>query len=343
MKRIEYLDALRGWAIYLVILGHSIQQLNDNFYFLNDKVFSTIYSFHMPLFFFLSGLLFKNSLKQPFVIFVSKKLKQLIVPCIIWAVIFYLVNFIGTSIAFNKLTFDVNNLKKIIIPSQWPFWFLVELFKSYVLLYILFKITKNQFLTFILALILVFLMHSQGAQRFLLPFFIVGIMTKDHLHFFEKRLKLFLAGSLFFFTACLFFWKGSYTIYFSEFPEIYSIYTNKFSFKNYDIALFRYVIGLFGCYFWFCLFKFIFEKQMLKTPMSWFSKIGKETLGIYILQKSFLEIFLTQYIDFYFFNRWLTSLVILPIVSIVIIQIIMLVIDIINRNKIARLLLIGKE
>lgn len=343
MKRLEYIDALRGWAIFLVILGHCIQQFNDKFYFLHDRVFATIYSFHMPLFFFLSGLLFKNSLKQPISKFVSKKFLQLILPCLVWAFIFYLVSFIKTSLDSGTFNFEMDSFKKIFYPSLWPFWFLVELFKSYVILFILFKITKSQFLTFTLALILVFLMHSGGAQRFLLPFFLLGILTKDHMQFFEKRLKLLLISSSILFMTALLFWSGKFTIYFSEFPEVFSIYTKTFSFKNYDIALFRFVIGVLGTYFCFFFFKYLFDKKLATVAFAWFSKIGTETLGIYILQKSFLEMFLTNYIDFSFANKLITSIVILPVVSFVIIQIIMFVISIISRNKIARLFLIGKE
>ncbi|MCD9854165.1 acyltransferase family protein [Epilithonimonas sp. JDS] len=339
MKRLEYIDALRGWAIFTMILGHSIQQFNDTHCFLQDRVFSTIYAFHMPLFFFLSGLLFKNSLKQSPANFVKKKVIQLILPSIVWALIFYLVS----SLAAGTVDLDFKNIKKLVSPSSWPFWFLVELFKSYLLLFFLYKIFKNQAVVFIIALSVVFLIHSQSLQRFLIPFFMLGIMTKDYISFFEKHLKPLLIGFFALFLTLLFFWKGSYTIYFSEFPEVFSIYSHQFSLKNYDIALFRFVIGLVGCIFWFLLFKYINERQIIKAPMKWFTTIGKETLGIYIIQKSLLELFLTNYIDFYSVPNWITSLVILPIISIVIIQIIMFIIHLINRNKTARLLLIGKE
>lgn len=52
-NRLLYLDSLRGFAILLVVVGHLIQfNYNDG---LLNPVFNIIYSFHMPLFFFLSG------------------------------------------------------------------------------------------------------------------------------------------------------------------------------------------------------------------------------------------------------------------------------------------------
>ena len=54
-KRLDYIDKLRGFAIILVVLGH--------LYLPNTKegnlhpMAEMIYSFHMPLFFFISGYL----------------------------------------------------------------------------------------------------------------------------------------------------------------------------------------------------------------------------------------------------------------------------------------------
>ena len=51
-KRNEQIDVARGIAILLVILGHS-------FYSIEDPLNKIILSFHMPLFFFLSGIVAK--------------------------------------------------------------------------------------------------------------------------------------------------------------------------------------------------------------------------------------------------------------------------------------------
>ena len=52
-NRLIYLDALRGFAILLVVVGHLIQYNYQSA--LDDPIFNAIYSFHMPLFFFISG------------------------------------------------------------------------------------------------------------------------------------------------------------------------------------------------------------------------------------------------------------------------------------------------
>lgn len=52
-NRIAYIDALRGFAILLVIVGHLIQFNYSSG--IENPIFNIIYSFHMPLFFFISG------------------------------------------------------------------------------------------------------------------------------------------------------------------------------------------------------------------------------------------------------------------------------------------------
>ena len=47
--RLEWIDKAKGIGIILVILGHTICPPNIKFW---------LYSFHMPLFFFLSGYVF---------------------------------------------------------------------------------------------------------------------------------------------------------------------------------------------------------------------------------------------------------------------------------------------
>ena len=52
--RIEYIDTLKGIAIILVLIGHIIPHC---FGYTDDPIYRVIYSFHMPLFIFLSGFL----------------------------------------------------------------------------------------------------------------------------------------------------------------------------------------------------------------------------------------------------------------------------------------------
>ena len=72
-NRIVYIDALRGFAILLVIVGHLIQFNYSSG--IENPIFNIIYSFHMPLFFFISGYVHSFSKKYTPLSFIKKKSK----------------------------------------------------------------------------------------------------------------------------------------------------------------------------------------------------------------------------------------------------------------------------
>ena len=53
-NRNQFYDVMRGVAILLVVIGHGIQYGYSDYD--NNILFRIIYSFHMPLFMFISGL-----------------------------------------------------------------------------------------------------------------------------------------------------------------------------------------------------------------------------------------------------------------------------------------------
>ena len=52
-SRVKYIDAMRGCAILLVVIGHLVQRNVSGG--TSYPLFDLIYSFHMPLFFFICG------------------------------------------------------------------------------------------------------------------------------------------------------------------------------------------------------------------------------------------------------------------------------------------------
>src|SRR5436189_523053 len=66
-RRVDWVDYCRGLGIFYVVLGHVLRGLRQGA-ILGDSpwcqfVDSWLYSFHMPLFFFLSGLFIKRSIR----------------------------------------------------------------------------------------------------------------------------------------------------------------------------------------------------------------------------------------------------------------------------------------
>ena len=73
---------LRGLAILLVVVGHSIQWTDAGFD--ANPLFSFIYSFHMPLFFFISGVVGARGIRRPLLDQLRAKTLTLLVPFASW-------------------------------------------------------------------------------------------------------------------------------------------------------------------------------------------------------------------------------------------------------------------
>jgi polysaccharide biosynthesis protein PslL len=121
-KRIEYLDIARGIGILLVVLGH------NDFEAISLFVHQVIYSFHIPLFFFLSGYFINISI--PFFEFFKKRFHSLLKPFLFTIFLIYF-----TSISFEKMGFNtaITRIVKSLYGTghyiDWvQLWFLPELF-----------------------------------------------------------------------------------------------------------------------------------------------------------------------------------------------------------------------
>jgi fucose 4-O-acetylase-like acetyltransferase len=81
------IDAMKGVTIILVVLGHTLIYYIPQFGFF--FWWRVIYSFHMPLFFFLSGYLaYESSKKHKVSSLLSKRFNNLVVPFLSWYFLF---------------------------------------------------------------------------------------------------------------------------------------------------------------------------------------------------------------------------------------------------------------
>lgn len=135
VKRLPYLDFARVFVMYLVIFGHLL--LNDN-----TTIRPYIYSFHMPFFFLVSGMLHKDRGGIAW----KKYLKTLIVPYLFFNLIFFIlwplcwkIGIWGPSDKFNGnesfLAIYLDFFKDFFrnfyhgkLPYDGPTWFLIALF-----------------------------------------------------------------------------------------------------------------------------------------------------------------------------------------------------------------------
>ena len=142
-KRIDFIDVAKGIAIFLVVYGHTYDGRNLHLF---------IYSFHMPLFFFISGLLFKENKYANFILFVNKKAKTLLLPYMSFYIITYLYWFfierhyrpeynVSFEIPLIGLVYGTY-YGKYMSPNV-VLWFLTCLFVTETFLYFILKLFKN--------------------------------------------------------------------------------------------------------------------------------------------------------------------------------------------------------
>ena len=136
VKREKHLDIAKGLGIFLVVMGHSIPDAStsagiSNPYFV--ILFGLIYSFHMPLFFFISGLLTRSIAistdKGSFKLEVLRKLfNRLLVPYFFVGLCYLPFKLLLSS--FANTSYDLENLWKIFLGlnPDGELWFLYALF-----------------------------------------------------------------------------------------------------------------------------------------------------------------------------------------------------------------------
>ena len=91
-NRLKHLDIARGICIFFVVLGHAIIPSIRNNNKILEYIYKYIYSFHMPVFFIISGIIFENNVYKydSKLQFLKKKAKLLLVPYLTFSVITYI-------------------------------------------------------------------------------------------------------------------------------------------------------------------------------------------------------------------------------------------------------------
>ena len=146
-KRIVYFDMAKGVGIFLVVLGH-IEQAPK-------PLCIWIQSFHMPLFFILSGMLihYKGEAALPFSTLLFNKFQHIIVPYISFSFLYFLIDCV--RILFFSFTWKdliKNVFLSISFYGKSVLWFLPGLFFGELLFLLLLKKFHRHALNFSLIL-----------------------------------------------------------------------------------------------------------------------------------------------------------------------------------------------
>lgn len=274
MKKLLWIDNLRGFLILLVILGHCIQNTNPNYQ--SDILFRYIYSFHMPLFIFVSGYVsYKEKIEW---ISIRKRFFQLIIPFSVWTCL-SAISSLNVSVIFDDILHPEKGL-----------WFLWALFFISVINTLCCRISyktsaSEEVINIIAATVLIITMRKFSyfcyptiAKFFL--FYIGGFFIRKHSMFFARYRKSIITPSLFLFVISAYFFQWG------DIPSFMKVGVNSF----YGIV-YNTCVAAFAIVGFMALFQSYFDGHLI------ISKLGGVTLGMYAIHRPIMSLFPIGFIN----------------------------------------------
>ncbi len=187
-QRTDWVDYAKGIGIILVVYGHLLSSgfhaglaVPQHFFLLSD---SLVYSFHMPLFFFLAGLFAGQSCrKRGLKKFLVNKLEIIAYPYLIWSFLQASVELAFASQSFRGATYG----QLLAIPYlPWAqFWFLYALLAMYVA-FGMFSLLGKYFHVFLLITACVLFVRPINSEIMAMHgfstgflFFVIGALAKE--------------------------------------------------------------------------------------------------------------------------------------------------------------------
>lgn len=198
-KSNKLMSLMSLWGIILVVLGHSGFEetiVMDNLLGLHKY----IYSYHMPLFFFISGYLY--ALTNPDFAridplkFLKKKILRLYVPYVVLGLIIFCIKWGLSGLSHTERDFSVSNFFMMFIAPHWQsstmgyLWYIVTLYFLFVFVTIL-SVCKIDLRNIVVALLLIVLfwglklyapsaafmnLFNLSSLLWYTPFFIMGVL-----------------------------------------------------------------------------------------------------------------------------------------------------------------------
>lgn len=264
-NRILWVDALKAFAITIVVLGHCLQAIDAT-----SILYKYIYAFHMPLFMAISGYCsYKASVSFENI---KKRFLQLVIPFFAWPVVWYVVKMDFSGVADYYLTLPLN-------PDT-GLWFLYILFLISLVDYVRNKIqckindgplAKGRFMQYIyefsiisttIFLFLLYWLYKRiglpgnwmNFVALYYPYYMLGCVMRKHNEWLKKHL-------------C---WLGSVGLFVYFFATYFM-----------EASIWRPILainGILGAFFVFCRYCDREMPQLVKFT-------GMSTLGIYAVHQ----------------------------------------------------------
>lgn len=265
-----HFDNVKALLIFLVVFGHVIEPLRDIPLF--KSTYFIIYSFHMPLFIFMSGYFARantNGLKKLVKLFIKYE--------IIYALV-YAILFASSGIDTGGQTTNLSAISYILQPI-WVLWFLLSLICWRLLLIVYEKYPKT--LVILVAIVIGFnfipfnfRILSLGRTLSFFPYFILGYLAKKHKINYHN---IYRNKTFFFYFSILII--GFWTLFSASFNEelLYGT-TNIFDqdYSPFIVALFKVNTYLVAAATSIVVLNLVPRRETV------FSEIGVKTLPIFL-------------------------------------------------------------
>lgn len=205
-ERVLWIDTLKGLGIIAVVLGHSGYQ---NGYFM--------FFFHMPLFVFISGYLYKRNSSVPWSGVAKRRFRHLMIPYIVYMLLITLIissyNVIAGASFLEALSLDWKSMLlggSLLNGAYGVFWFVTCLFTVQILYDLLQRKVRSPWILGLIIIIFYGIAHweSTNYQHIFIPgnadvalfgiiFYALGHLFHEKDVFNKERLgRLLLLGSI---------------------------------------------------------------------------------------------------------------------------------------------------
>ena len=169
--RLEYMDLLKCFAIFSVLLGHATEQLSGGLFW-DHPLWEFIYSYHMPLFMFVCGFFFPSSLKRSYGEMALLKLRQLGIPSLTaFAIACGIMLAMGVTAIADLCELSFAGFMNCV-------WFLKCLLLCYLVMHPLCRWLRKDWAAALVATVLVILIPGTEVVNFnfMLPMFCLGML-----------------------------------------------------------------------------------------------------------------------------------------------------------------------
>lgn len=269
--RTHWVDYAKAIGIVLVVYGHVARGLDTAGMYSDRSLFllvdSVVYSFHMPLFFFLSGLFFYQTLeKRGFKGLVCSKFDVVIYPYLLWSIIQGL-----SEVVLSKYTnghVSLGDVFSLLWQPRAQFWFLYVLFLVFVLCSFVYAFVSKEYF-FIVFLIFagwyvfrdsLYLNHISNLVAGNIVFFLFGVLFTRYQDRFNDLFERKLLFLLLFFLAGQYLFHGFYGLNYREWG-----------------------VGLLGVSLVSILFVVYFSLWLSRWNLSFLMFIGSSSMSVYLM------------------------------------------------------------